>query len=378
MATFHLVHVSTVDATHVDLVFQQVSGLGIPTFTFGGNLPCYSCTGGLTFSGSPTIQGPGVIRLTTSPQVSGASYSLTATHGADEPIATGYTAMATATVGFLGFTPPPQNLSFETAGGGAGEAAPWFGAAVQSFSEVCDFANGNPYDDFEAGWSNDTFIFAFAPGDVSAASFTTLSVAPKHQENFEELWSGNEHYLFAIGPTAAPTYGTGDTIEHFEDGWNTVPYLHVFGGGDTSAAVFGSNPFDSFESGWDNDTYLVVFGGGDTTPAGITSGVLLFNQERFEEFHKDTPVTADLTTDKLSATAHGLPNNTPLQVVGDGVFPDPLVPDTFYYVVNTATNDLQLSLTVAGPPIDLTTNGGGDVRLRWDPAKYWVEGMATL
>ncbi len=67
--------------------------------------------------------------------------------------------------------------------------------------------------------------------------------------------------------------------------------------------------------------------------------------------------TADSSTDTLTSTAHGYANGT--QVFFTGSLPVPILSNTIYYVVNTATNTFQVAVTIGGSTIDLTSNGSG-------------------
>ena len=69
--------------------------------------------------------------------------------------------------------------------------------------------------------------------------------------------------------------------------------------------------------------------------------------------------TADASTDKLADTAHGLSDAALLRLATSGTLPAPLDPDTYYYVVNAATNDFKVALTPGGTAIDITTTGTG-------------------
>jgi len=54
-------------------------------------------------------------------------------------------------------------------------------------TEECPFASGETFDDFESGWDNDSFVYAFETSDLVAASFSP--------EDFESSW-GVDSYLF--------------------------------------------------------------------------------------------------------------------------------------------------------------------------------------
>lgn len=73
-------------------------------------------------------------------------------------------------------------------------------------------------------------------------------------------------------------------------------------------------------------------------------------------------VTFDGTADTMTLATHGMANGTMIGFSG-GVMPTGLTSNTQYYVVNTATNTVQLSLTSGGSPINFTGNGSGTITL---------------
>lgn len=72
-----------------------------------------------------------------------------------------------------------------------------------------------------------------------------------------------------------------------------------------------------------------------------------------------TAFTADLSTDFLTSTAHGLANADRIMVFSSTTLPAGLSSSTVYFVVNKTTDTFQLSLTSGGSAINLTTNGTG-------------------
>jgi hypothetical protein len=74
--------------------------------------------------------------------------------------------------------------------------------------------------------------------------------------------------------------------------------------------------------------------------------------------------TADASTDTATSAAHGLNNDDPVRVrsVG-GALPTGLSANAKYYVINKTTNTLQLSLTVGGSVINLTSAGSGTLKI---------------
>lgn len=68
----------------------------------------------------------------------------------------------------------------------------------------------------------------------------------------------------------------------------------------------------------------------------------------------------DPTTDTFTSASHGLANGTIVEVESEnGTLPAPLADNTPYYIISTATNTFQLSLTSGGAAINITTTGDG-------------------
>ena len=78
-------------------------------------------------------------------------------------------------------------------------------------------------------------------------------------------------------------------------------------------------------------------------------------------------VTFDGTTDVVNASSHGKANGT-IVVFSGGTMPTGLASNTTYYVVNTASNTFQLSLTLGGSAINFTGNGSGTITMWYDLA----------
>ena len=70
--------------------------------------------------------------------------------------------------------------------------------------------------------------------------------------------------------------------------------------------------------------------------------------------------TADFANNELDDTAHGHANANELTFTNSGgALPTGLLTNTLYYVVNTDTNDFQVSLTSGGTPVTFTDAGTG-------------------
>ena len=89
-------------------------------------------------------------------------------------------------------------------------------------------------------------------------------------------------------------------------------------------------------------------------------------------------LTIDATTDRVTHTAHGYVDNTPIFVTnlsgGAG-----LTNNTVYFVRNSTVNDYQLSTTTGGAAINITTNGTADIcRAFGTTGDAWVHKTGNL
>lgn len=73
-------------------------------------------------------------------------------------------------------------------------------------------------------------------------------------------------------------------------------------------------------------------------------------------------VTMDITTDKVTWTAHGRTNNSTVMFGSTGTLPTGLTAGTIYFIVSATANDFQVSATQGGAAINMTgANGSGHV-----------------
>lgn len=88
--------------------------------------------------------------------------------------------------------------------------------------------------------------------------------------------------------------------------------------------------------------------------------------------------TIDATTDRITMTAHGYVDNTPIYITnlsgGAG-----LTTNTVYFVRNATANDFQVSGTSGGAAINITTNGTADICLAFGTTgDAWVHKTGNL
>jgi len=76
--------------------------------------------------------------------------------------------------------------------------------------------------------------------------------------------------------------------------------------------------------------------------------------------------TTNDTTDIFTKADHGLLNGAVLRLTSSGTLPTGLSLGTDYFVINTATNTFQVSTTLGGSAVNLTSAGSGDTSYHTD------------
>jgi hypothetical protein len=90
-------------------------------------------------------------------------------------------------------------------------------------------------------------------------------------------------------------------------------------------------------------------------PGAVLHGVL------FDFTLYSATVTATVSTSLINSAAHGLVNGVRLRFSSTGTLPAPLIPTVDYFVVNSTTGNYQLSASLGGSAIALTTAGTGTI-----------------
>lgn len=91
----------------------------------------------------------------------------------------------------------------------------------------------------------------------------------------------------------------------------------------------------------------------------------------------DAAFTADVSTDTLTASSHGLNDGDDVTLRSSGVLPAGLDTQTKYYVINSTASTLQLSLSLNGSAIDITGAGSGTHTLLSGKVSYEWTGTDT-
>ena len=90
--------------------------------------------------------------------------------------------------------------------------------------------------------------------------------------------------------------------------------------------------------------------------AGITFHSALFSVTPYT-----ATVTPVLSGSTFTSNAHGLVNGVRVGLSSSGTIPSPLLPNIEYFVVSATTNNYQLSATLGGSAISLSTVGAGTI-----------------
>jgi hypothetical protein len=229
---------------------------------------------------------------------------------------------------------------------------------------------------------------------VTGVSGAFYKVASALGESFIDLTTTGtgSHFVFYTVPSPGPTFtvdtGTDELILGFGHGISngevlvlgttlllptglTTANLYVVGATSTRIQLslsFGGAAINIIDSG--TGTHYLLRGLATFDGAGGAPLV-----EDFEEVVLDKIFTVDAATDTFTSNGHGLVNNDTGYIVppAGGAFPTPLNPTVRYFVIASAANTFQLSLTQGGAAINITDAGIGIQRFRGDPARYWNE-----
>ncbi len=184
----------------------------------------------------------------------------------------------------------------------------------------------NLSDYIEAAWLNHTFrTTAYTqPTNVHVALFTA---APSDSGGGTEV-SGGSYARVSVARADAQWNAPG--VAGLIDNVNAITFATATASWGTATHV---GIFDAATSG--NLLYQGALRGAAKTVSGAAAG------------------------DTLTSTAHGYANGTTivLEVVPGLSLPGGLTAGTVYYVVATAANTFQLSATLGGTAIDITTDG---------------------
>ncbi len=195
------------------------------------------------------------------------------------------------------------NRGFETVGDSPGLASGWTFTDADSVNEWAPFNTPSvSAEGFESEWDNDDYLFEFDDPNtqLTFAAYTTVHVATKFVENFEEKWDSNEHYAFGIGSSTPAVYDDGAggiAFENFEQEWDlNEDYVFELGIA-VEQGTFDGTYADFFDQNWDsNQDYLFEFVGvGTDLTAAVYDGVTDMDDTDFENFEQMWP-TMVMTT----------------------------------------------------------------------------------
>lgn len=144
------------------------------------------------------------------------------------------------------------------------------------------------------------------------------------------------HSLNVFSGTTLGGPGSGTNALELANGV-TVIYVHGAGGGGGGANGGGSGGGGGAGSTPRQSIYSVTFKAAQTFPAA----------------------DVNIGTEFITLTSHGYEESEPVRFTSSGTLPSPLVAGTVYFIKNKTTNTFQLSATLGGGVINLTTTGTG-------------------
>lgn len=268
-----------------------------------------------------------------------------------------------------------DNLGFETGSLTPGKPAFWLVTSTPRGLLFAEYGTGSPQLDsetFEEEWSsNESYDFAIDTGTIVAAAYDASVGEPETREDFEEGWSSNQGYLFANPILEAADYA-GDEFEAFESGWDTNE-SYDFTLPSVTAASYDSagtpENVEDFEELWrSNQSYL--------TSLPASTAAIYDTAEAYEDFEEsavDMAISSiDVSTNVFTIASHGLSNGNRIAFRNeDGQLPGNVQDDVLYYVISAATNTFKISATSGGSEVDVTSTGFGTQYVQRDPALYW-------
>jgi hypothetical protein len=160
--------------------------------------------------------------------------------------------------------------------------------------------------------------------------------------------------------------------EDFEWAWFPSGFFGTLASGSTTAALFGSGSlitplaFDDFEaltSAWDSSYVFTLSLLAAATFDNIVTAEAVEDYE--ENWNAVTAIgwTATNSTNVLDYTAHPFSLNDVVRLYANGgVLPTGWSEGVSYYVVNPTADTLQLSLTLGGAAVAISTDGSGTAR----------------
>ncbi len=284
--------------------------------------------------------------------------------------------------------PAPTNLSFETAGTGPGAAASWTFAVTSTAEEIADYATSSspsppvaPWEQFEGGWTNDDYVFAYEPSDLQHAEYDTLNVSVKQLEDFEELWLDNQSFMRELpGTVEAVEFNYHIYVETFDLGWesdvNNFKTEFDGIGVDLEVGLYdsGANLVEAFD-GW-APGYITEFDP-DADLFRKLFSTFTASAENFEYVRFRTPAGTDPVFDNITAVGHPFADGDRITFEAD-IYPRPLQANQAYYVAFAGTDDFQIELGVGAGAIDITETPVGQLYILADPATYWLEKLTSI
>ena len=273
--------------------------------------------------------------------------------------------------------PAFANMSFETQGSLAGDAASWtlnLSTAVHWAAFTSATGAGARADDFEFNWGNNSPVSLLDGTNTVVDQFNMPVPLNTPFDDFEKKWL-NDGFLFVLAATVYAEFTNHvlpppDPFDDFEGEWANTIFAFSLASVTTTAALFnlGADAQEDYEAGWGNDSYLFALG---ATSAALFAEGVLATAETFEGFKADQTFTVTLPS-TFNATAHGFTNGQQVKffpaIDGQSQLPTPLNTGVVYTITGATTNTFQVQ---SGSTVVMTDAGGGTNYVRTDTTQGW-------
>lgn len=259
----------------------------------------------------------------------------------------------------------PANLSFETAGVGAGVAASWT-TSTTSTGEVADFSggSGNPrsVENYNHGWSPDPIVIAISGG--TPGTFNGNLITPADPVESYNRWVSLTYRTELTGGTQG-SFDGGLPTEDYQDGWPGTPYESEI-----------TNPTDfkeDYDEDWPGDPLLTEISGGTDAVFNTASGTATV--EEYEDTFADVTFVVDITNNRfVTSSAHGLTSNQLGEILTTSKRPGGVPPGVYLYVIVVSSTTFQVSVAPGpGAAVTLTDVGYGEHSFKVSKLSYWTD-----
>lgn len=254
--------------------------------------------------------------------------------------------------------------------GTTGLAPRWFGDEGDTIAQYPQYRYLGKEGQTVAGTFNPERRYGFMT--PATASYTTLTPATS---SFSKQWRATVFDPYTgtafYGENGANIWGKTDTVGSFPTALTQLAVTN--GTAVTDLEIYQINGIRKVFFAYQGNTGGNI-GYFDLQSANaLTSPVAPITQTVL------TVSSVDTGTNNISFVSGGFANDNRVSLYSTSSVPSPLVQGQVYYTVNTnvASHVAQVSLTLGGSAIDITTTGSGTITMANSPFTEWLSGSAS-